>query len=340
MKARFHQLASGLGARKYEILLLALIMVFVLMDLVYSEATVSLVVNGEEKTITTRARTVAAALNESGVTIKPSDEVTPEPSDRIREGMTVQVQHSIPVKVRINKEEFAMMSTDNTVGDVLKDIGLRLKPADKVEPSVHTELTAGLTIDVALVTSKYEVTKTALPFQTEKKQDSGLDYGKKQVVTAGKPGLLMKIVEVVYEGDRPVRRNVKSQSIVTPPQNEVVAVGTKRKVARLVGSSVSRGSSRAVAGKTITMHASAYAPNYGPGVGSRTANGMKAQKGVVAVDPRVIPLGTRLYIDGYGEAIAADTGGAIKGNRIDLCYNTPGECFKFGRRDVKVTILE
>ncbi|MBI4733746.1 MAG: 3D domain-containing protein [Rubrobacteridae bacterium] len=66
---------------------------------------------------------------------------------------------------------------------------------------------------------------------------------------------------------------------------------------------------------------------------------MRAQKGVVAVDPRVIPLGTRLYIEGYGEAIAADTGGAIKGNRIDLCYNTPGECFKFGRQTVKVHVL-
>ncbi|WP_286977476.1 3D domain-containing protein, partial [Candidatus Aquicultor secundus] len=75
-------------------------------------------------------------------------------------------------------------------------------------------------------------------------------------------------------------------------------------------------------------------------VGSRCANGMKARKGVVAVDPRVIPLGTRLYIEGYGEAIAADTGGAIKGNRIDLCYNTPGECFDFGRRSVKVSILD
>jgi 3D (Asp-Asp-Asp) domain-containing protein len=89
----------------------------------------------------------------------------------------------------------------------------------------------------------------------------------------------------------------------------------------------------------MIMRASAYAPNYGPGVGEITANGMRAKKGVVAVDPRVIPLGTRLYIEGYGNAIAADTGGAIKGDRIDLCYNTPGECFEFGRRTVKVTIL-
>lgn len=71
-----------------------------------------------------------------------------------------------------------------------------------------------------------------------------------------------------------------------------------------------------------------------------TATGMKAQHGVVAVDPSVIPLGTRLYVEGYGNAIAADTGSAIKGNRIDLCFDTLSECNKYGRRTVKVEILD
>ncbi len=84
------------------------------------------------------------------------------------------------------------------------------------------------------------------------------------------------------------------------------------------------------------MKATAYSA--GHGCGYITANGSKAQYGVVAVDPRVIPLGTKLYIEGYGEAVAADTGGAIKGDRIDLCYNSNAECIQFGRRDVVVHI--
>jgi 3D (Asp-Asp-Asp) domain-containing protein len=152
----------------------------------------------------------------------------------------------------------------------------------------------------------------------------------------------MKIVEVVFEGDRPVRRQLKMESIVSPPLARIVAVGTRRRLAPLRASAdpVSRGEARVLAGRVLFMHASAYAPNSGPGVGSRTATGMKAQRGVVAVDPRVIPLGTRLYIAGYGDAIAADVGTAIKGNRIDLCFNTVAECYAFGRRTVKVTILE
>ncbi|MEA2016545.1 MAG: 3D domain-containing protein [Actinomycetota bacterium] len=71
-----------------------------------------------------------------------------------------------------------------------------------------------------------------------------------------------------------------------------------------------------------------------------TAIGLRARKGVVAVDPRVIPLGTKLYIPGYGEALAGDTGGWIKGNRIDLCFETQEECFRWGRRSIKIYLVE
>lgn len=71
-----------------------------------------------------------------------------------------------------------------------------------------------------------------------------------------------------------------------------------------------------------------------------TAIGLRARKGIVAVDPRVIPLGTKLYIAGYGEALAADTGGWIKGNRIDLCFETLEECYRYGRRKIKIYLVE
>ena len=89
----------------------------------------------------------------------------------------------------------------------------------------------------------------------------------------------------------------------------------------------------------MTMEATAYIPSDGGGSGI-TATGMVAQHGVIAVDPQVIPLGTRVYIPGYGVAIAADTGGAIRGNRIDLCMNTYREAINFGRGDVEVYILD
>lgn len=91
--------------------------------------------------------------------------------------------------------------------------------------------------------------------------------------------------------------------------------------------------------RIVNMEASAYTTQ-DPGNGSFTYRGNQLRKGLVAVDPNVIPLGTRLYIEGYGYAIADDTGGYIKGNRIDLAYESRNEALKFGRRTVPVYILD
>lgn len=91
--------------------------------------------------------------------------------------------------------------------------------------------------------------------------------------------------------------------------------------------------------KKCIMEATAYLPSDGDGE-CITATGLVARHGIVAVDPDVIPLGSRLYIPGYGLAIAADTGGAIEGDIIDLCMESYDDCMDFGRQDVEVYILE
>ena len=122
------------------------------------------------------------------------------------------------------------------------------------------------------------------------------------------------------------------------PVNAIVEKGTKDKPkedqsASLQGRNVK---------KVIVMQATAYDPT----AGSKTAMGTRARVGAVAVDPRVIPLGSKLYIESmdgfptYGYAVAEDTGGAIKGNRIDLFYSTNAQANKFGRRNVKVYVLD
>jgi len=93
----------------------------------------------------------------------------------------------------------------------------------------------------------------------------------------------------------------------------------------------------------LEMEATAYEPgprSCGKWATGYTATGIKAQKGIVAVDERVIPLGTRLYIPGYGFALAADRGSAIKGTRIDLCFDTYAEAIRFGRRRMNVYRLD
>ena len=148
----------------------------------------------------------------------------------------------------------------------------------------------------------------------------------------GTDGALITTYRVTLLNGKPVAK-VPVKTERKEPVNDVVVVG-KPSIA------VSRSSySRK---KSMTMHASAYdtSPQTLPGSTGRTATGIQARYGVVAVDPRVIKLGTYVYVEGYGFAIAADTGGAIKGNRIDLCFNSRREALNFGRKTVKVHILE
>lgn len=90
--------------------------------------------------------------------------------------------------------------------------------------------------------------------------------------------------------------------------------------------------------KVIEARSTAYSP--ASAGGNITCSGTRVRRGVVAVDPRVIPLGTRMYVEGYGYAIAEDIGGAIKGNKIDVAFLSLDECYRWGVRNVKVYILD
>lgn len=92
-------------------------------------------------------------------------------------------------------------------------------------------------------------------------------------------------------------------------------------------------------GKAIYVSATAYSA-YDPGNGPYTASGTPVRHGVIAVDPSFIPIGTRVYIPGYGEAIAEDTGGAIVGNIIDVAFDTHEEAIEFGRQELEIYIIE
>lgn len=130
----------------------------------------------------------------------------------------------------------------------------------------------------------------------------------------------------------------------------VALAGEKKSPVVVSSNAVKRGSlsSRGVLGnlaryegkKVLTMSATGYGPGENGSWGSRTATGARVRFGVVAVDPRVIKLGTRLYVEGYGECVASDTGGAIKGLRIDLAFDSDRAANGYGRRKVRVVILD
>lgn len=173
----------------------------------------------------------------------------------------------------------------------------------------------------------------SVPFRTIMRMSQSIPAGTTQVVQEGKTGTIVKTYRVTYKNDVPVHWDVIDQTVTSEPRVRIIACGVKR-VARALPSR--SGTYSRI--REFDMQATGYSPYEGSGAG-RCKNGMRAGYGIVAVDPRVIPLGSRLYIDGYGYALAGDTGSAIRGNRIDLGHETYREAANVGRRKVHVYLL-
>jgi len=193
-----------------------------------------------------------------------------------------------------------------------------------VEPLAKTQL--GALGEQAEQIAKF----SELPYRILTVEDPSLPPETQCTLAEGAPGLARVVYRVLYREGLEVLRTLVSQQVIRPPVDAVIA--------RAPGP---EGPSRGLpfGGRWLEMEATAYTP-YSPGSYGTTAMGVPARRGIVAVDPAVVPLGTRLYIEGYGYAVAADVGGAIEGKRIDLCVETEAEAERFGRRMVRVHILD
>ncbi|MCS6861953.1 MAG: 3D domain-containing protein [Abditibacteriales bacterium] len=226
-----------------------------------------------------------------------------------------------------------ILTQARTVKELFIAHNIPLNDYDRVEPALSTPVRNFLKVRITRVRVETITQQRTIPYQTEFRYSPVLRRGESKVVQAGEPGIAEREVKVWFKDGRVSLREPGETRIVKPPVNRVVMVGSR-------GLLASRG---VRVRKVMTMIATGYSPDprdNGKGPYGRTSTGLLAGYGTVAVDPRVIPYGTRLYVEGYGFAIAGDCGSAIKGNRIDLCYDSYERAQLVGRRKVKVFILE
>lgn len=310
---------------------------------------VTVVVDGRERYISTRSDEVRDLLAEADIPLSEGDVVSPDPATELRDGMTVTVRHAVPVTLRLGDASRPLRVVGATVADALIAAGLRPGEDVHVDPPVDAALKPGMTITAADAFLRVRQEEREVPFTTKVVRDPKMPYGGRRIVKPGVPGKVLSVFEVVVSAGSEGEPVLRTERVVVKPVVQVVAVGAGRAEPILVASRDGASATRVVSRKPRTvpaapkngtrkrMESSAYAP--GHGCGTRTATGAKAGFGIVAVDPKVIPLGTKLYVPGYGYATAADTGGAIKGNRIDLCFDTVAEARAWGTRSVVVIIL-
>jgi len=296
---------------------------------------VHITVDGRDLTFRSFRRTVGDALASARVSLQPDDRTIPATNSPLWSGMGIKVIRAVPVTLRIGRSMSSMRLAATSVGEALQVAGVELGPIDRVYPSATAELRPDMRITVERREWRTWVEQRPVAYASQVVADPRLLKGNRVVRTIGRAGVSQHTIEALYANGLPVAMtNSYPWTVTQPPVAEIIAVGTRALIA-------SRGD---FAGHEYMMlDATAYYAgpnNFGGGVGPRTAIGLLAQRGVVAVDPSVIPLGSKLFIDGYGFAVAGDTGGSIQGTRIDLCFNSYDEAIHFGRQTVKVYIIE
>ncbi|MGB3100446.1 MAG: ubiquitin-like domain-containing protein [Psychrobacillus psychrotolerans] len=297
-------------------------------------------VDGEIQTLTTTEDLVSEILAKANVAVTEHDAITPAADAEVGPDNNIAIEKAFEITLLDGGEEKKVRSTSTTVADFLKQQNIQLSEFDRVEQKMDESIVPNSIIQVVRVEKVTDVVEEATNFAVETKKEDSLLKGKEKVVQQGVNGTVSRTYEVVKENGKEISRNMMSEKIIKEPTKKVVAVGTK-----VMTASVSRGTNSAAApsgGKEFYVTATAYTA-YCNGCSGVTATGMNLKTNpnlkVIAVDPSVIPLGSKVWVEGYGHAVAGDTGGVIKGNKIDLFMASKSQAYDFGRKKVRVKVL-
>ena len=296
-------------------------------------------VDGNQSSIWTTEKLVKNILEEANIEVAEQDEISIGLDTEVGADNKIDIQKAFQLTLVDGLEERQVWSTSTTVANFLKEQGITLGELDRVEKSMEDVITPGDKVAVVRVEKVTDVVEESIDFAIEKKNDSSVLKGKEKVVTQGKKGTVERTYEVVKENGKIVMKTLQSEKVVSKPTTQVVAVGTKVVTAAVSRNNTSAGGT----GKEFYVTATAYTPNCN-GCSGITATGVNIKSNpnmkLIAVDPNVIPLGSKVWVEGYGYAIAADTGGAIKGNKIDILVSSKSAAKNWGRKKVRIKVLK
>lgn len=319
------------------------VLLMVIISLIICTGTVS-AYNGDKKTVevvdlnldekfSTSTETVGEFLTEIGITLKNEDYISKGLDDKLVANDYIEIKRAFPITLNIDGSPRMIYTSKQTVGEVLADykenIGSKYTLNDITE---STKTNAKMTINITTLKETIVTEMQEIPFGTDTVETDSLVKGEERVILEGITGEATITIKNTYEGTELVSSEEISKVVVAQPVNKIIEVGTADpapKAPTIDGYEYT---------SAISVTATGYTP-YDAGCSGITATGTVAKKGSIAVDPNIIPYGTELYIPGYGYGIAEDCGGAIKGNKIDLCYETKNEAFSWGRRNVTIYIL-
>lgn len=300
------------------------------------------------KVHTTYASDPAKVLKEAGVALSAEDIYTTESVDGVSE---IKVQRLQSITVHYGDRVISATSYGETLSSLFVRLGIVIDKSVVVSLPLDRMTSHGMVVRVDRIGEATESYTTEIPFETHYCEDPTLPAGEEKILVAGKNGQMLCTANVSYVNGRESSRNVYQQTVTVEPVSQLVAVGTGEQVGQVSDKPlIGDGFIVLPTGEVLTyirkdnFVATAYT-HYDAGCNEITANGAQVKWGVVAVDPSVIPYGTRMFIvsnDGsyvYGLSTAEDCGGAIQNKRLDLYMPTLEEAYKFGIRNCTVYFL-
>ncbi len=340
--------------------------------------TVSLQIGyGQMETIDTRERTVGDVLLRYGVSVREGDDVYPSVRTPITSGMTIRYQPVVALDLIIGDDATKVYTMASTVEEALREARIEISDKDTVVPALTAEVRDGMTITVNISRDVVQYENRLIPFEIIEEEDATLAAGTTEVSQVGVPGLERTRYALTVENGTITNRTETDVEMVQTVRPQIIKVGTKVATEREAEFEAAEAPAEPVdstspfreeaeikieetpraddvldftSAKQLLVEATAYTNNaedtvtYDGRVLTRSGydvtdtilyEGMR----IIAVDPAVIPLGTRVYIEGFGMAIALDTGSAIKGNIIDIMMDTKEEAVTFGRKPLTIWVI-
>lgn len=346
MPFMFHRKRTGL---KLIAALLAAVCLVGILSRTAQAANTYVITDGDEVHIyTTHASDPAKVLQEAGVNLSKDDYYTTKPGDGVSE---INIQRAQSITVYFRGEAMQASSYGETLQELFVRLGIAIDDATVVSAPLDTTTFHGMKVYVDWVHESSEHYTVEMPFHIVYFDDPTLPEGQEKILSPGKPGQKLCTAEVTYINSNEIRREISTETVIKEPVTQVVAVGTGEKVGQINDKPIiGDGFIVLPTGEVLTYtHSDQYVAtaytHLDEGCDEFTANGARVKWGVVAVDPSVIPYGTRMFIvsnDGeyvYGLSTAEDCGGGVNGNHVDLYFPTVDACFQFGVRECTIYFL-
>ncbi|MCQ2514591.1 MAG: G5 domain-containing protein, partial [Ruminococcus sp.] len=305
--------------------------------------TVTIVNQGKRINIQIAKGTVKDAIEKSGLKLTDKHTVIPSGETEITKDMTVKLVEGKEVSVKADGKTVKAIVPSGNVAETLKYMNIKCGKEDILSYDEETEIWDGIEIEINRVRYAEESEIVEIAHESKTESTDELEVGESKLKTKGVNGEEKLTKRVKYIDDEKVGEEVIDRETVKEPVNEVTLIGSKGISGSVAGTFTDSSGNTVAYSRVLTGSGTAYtAP-----AGSLTATGNLACYGGVAVNPNIIPYGSRLYIEStdgsfvYGYATAIDTGGALMSGSaiVDCYYSTYAECAVFGRRNVNVYVL-